>query len=547
MEKPTSLLLGLGSALAIGICLGVLGHSLYSSPTVEVVGTESLEGTERETPAPVEAEDRASGGDKALDVSVPPASHRTVVAPVIHPLLGVVVYGVVSDGQGHPLESASVGFTSSTPGQKGIYVTTRNGGYSTHGLKAGLWKILVRGEGLEDTRSEVEIAAEPFVRLDLVAPRAYLVTVRVQTPDGKAMRGALNTPKLHRIALNAIVTKTQPQTVPMTTLRYHSRFGIGKWSGSDFHSRRKDMSDDADVLGLLELSEPPPAYVSLMLKHNILATQKIMPGQKELTFVLTKAQIVAKTATISLRVIDEVTRQPIAKARVSISDQQSGGGGLATQPDGTLVLSHQATGLMEINISAAGHEYYHARLRLSPGDVDLGTIALGPRVKAEGIVVDSAGKPQRASVTWTNLDRQSFPQPLVSGRSGGTDNQGKFALWGVGRGRYLVQARIRGKSLATKIVDTGKLSSEPFRLVLEASYPIAVDNTKMSAMRSLTLLIRDSQRRLVYGRFLTGPYLYKTRLPVGTYTFEVFEDLKRLRGGNVTVGVGKGATILIQG
>ena len=201
---------------------------------------------------------------------------------------------------------------------------------------------------------------------------------------------------------------------------------------------------------------------------------------------------------------------------------------------------------MELDIWAKDRERYHLNLRLTSGKVDLGTIELGPAIKTYGIVVDAAGKPQVAHVLWTNLGRRTFPQPLRNNRSGSSDSKGKFELWGVGRGRYLVQARVRDKSLATKIIDIGKLGAEPFRMVLEPTYPLAVDNTKMSARRRLTLLIRDFQRRLVFACYLRGAYLIKTRLPVGIYTFEVFEDLKRVQAGSVTVGVGKGPTLLVE-
>jgi len=160
--------------------------------------------------------------------------------------------------------------------------------------------------------------------------------------------------------------------------------------------------------------------------------------------------------------------------------------------------------------------------------------------------VDATGKPQVARISWTNLDRRTFPQPLVNNRAASSDSKGLFEIWGVGQWRYLVQAKMGDKALATQIVDTGKLGPEPFKLMLQPSHLVALDTTKMAAHRRPVVLVRDAQHRLVHTRRVRGLYVSKFRLSVGKYSFEVFDDLERTQTGEFEVRANGTATILVR-
>ncbi len=550
MKLSASTLLGVTIALLFGVLLGAFGHATWAASVVEIIDSNDRADAEDEVQ---EASMERVSRDDALSpkTQVRPTAivdrQRKTLSPGMDSDLGVVVYGTVRDDEDKPIHSAWIGIQSKTPGEPGINLLAKNGGYTTHGIKPGSWIATIRGEGLKRTQETIDIPSEPVFRWDFVVPRAYIVIVRVKTPEGIPIMKALDAARIHSVALNAVATLGKIQSVPMTQLRYHRLFGIGKWADLRYTMRREGLDDDPEILGLLELSSPPPAYVSLMLKHNILAQKQILPGQKEVSFEISMDAVLAKTATVRLRVVDRVTRQPIADARVGISDRQRIGGGHPTAEDGTIVLTHQPTGILDMRISAKGRESYHRMLRLEAGDVDLGTIELGPPIKIRGIVLSPAGKPQAASVTWTNLAHQTFPQPLFENRSMNVDVKGLFTLGGLGLGRYLIQARTRDHSLATVIVDTDKLSDRPVRLVLKPTLPVAVDNMKMPSLRNRTMLIRDSQRRIVYGQRLTRPYRGTIHLPAGSYSFEVFEGRKQLQTGSIGVKSGSVPTILIQG
>jgi len=552
MKLSPGTLLGLTIALFVGVLLGILGHVAWSPSVVEIVasddGGDSGAGESEAQEATMEGVSKDSGpaSKQTVASTAMVATARRTPAPSVDSNLGVVVYGTVRDDEGKPVDRAWIHLESETPEEPAVDLQAKSGGYATHGMKPGSWTATLQGEGLKKTEDRIDIPAESVFRRDFVVPRAYVVIVRVKTPEGEPFMKVLSAGKHYGMALNAVATQRKIQSVPMTSLRYHRVFGIGKWADLRYTMRREGLEDDPEILGLLELSSPPPAYVSLMLKHNILAQKQIVPGQKEVSFEISVNDVLAKTARVRLRIIDRTTHQPIAQARVSISDLQSGGGGLPTGEDGRVVLEHQATGLMQMEISAPGRETYHRRLRLEAGDVDLGTIELGPPIKIRGIVLGPTGKPHPASITWTNLEHRDFPQPLYENQSTNADNKGNFALVGLGLGRYLIQGRTRDHSLATIIVDTGKLSDRPVRLLLKPTLPVTVDNSRMPALRARVIVIRDSQRRIVYGQNLRRPYRGTIRLPAGTYSFEIYEGRKQLQAGSIDVKPGSIPTILIR-
>lgn len=389
--------------LLVGIALGTLGYSLWTSSSTAVLTTADEAGLGNDTPTQVAVESAAPGKDASTTPSSQLPQPRRELEPEVDPSIGVIVYGAVRDQAGKPVASAFVGFTPETPSEPSTFVEVKKGGYSTHGLRPGRYKTVVRGRGFNDSQGHADIPDAPVFRCDLTAKRAYTLAVRVRTPAGQPVSEALHAAGIFTIHLNAVATKMPLKALPMTDMRYHGRYGIGTWSHARSSPRPGAKVDAPDVLGRLELSAPPPCYVSLVHKHIILASQQVQQGQHQLIFELPLNAIHATTATV------------------------------------------------------------------------------------------------------------------------------------------------RGKSLATKIVDTSSLSTEPFRLVLQPTHLVTLDNSKMSPQRVLTAQIRDSQRRLVYAVYLTGPYAYKPSLPTGDYTFEIFEHQKRVQSGAFNVGGTTATTILVTG
>jgi hypothetical protein len=180
-------------------------------------------------------------------------------------------------------------------------------------------------------------------------------------------------------------------------------------------------------------------------------------------------------------------------------------------------------------------------LRLAPGEQDLGQIRLSPSRKLKVLVVDAEGTPiSGAQVQWQNLDLRDFPQPSLHRRSTITDAEGLAELSGVGDGKYLVQAFLRGgETKAMHAFHTSEVGSAAVRLVLRPTLRIPVGITMPAPRTSLhCLTIYDLERIPVWAIWLRG-HATHVDLPAGTYTWELHDGLELMDQGKLVVGPGE--------
>ena len=380
---------------------------------------------------------------------------------------GVVVYGSVSGSDGKPVESLYINFISPDKDRtKNRNTSCDKGGYAVHGLQPGGWQVQLRGTGIKTTTQQVEILAQETQRLDLVAQRAYVLRVKMLTPEGEPTHDAMTKAKMyHSRRLVAVATRARPE-----------------------------------------------AHFSMR---------------------------------VEVRVVDADTRQPIAKARVGLSDAQSGGGGLPTGDDGTVVLKDQAPGIVELDVWAKDYAQHHRVLRLDPGKHHFEVLLSRP-IKIEGRVVDSAGEPQTATIYWTNLDHRTFPQEMRNRRTARAKADGKFELHSTGRGRYLVFAKIRGKAAAIAEIDTSRVGDKPLELVTMPVTRIEIDARSMPRSKVLTFTIRNDKGTPVWARYFYRPASYSAELPAGRYAYEVHDGLETRDRGDLEVKIGGKPKITVR-
>jgi hypothetical protein len=454
----------------------------------------------------------AQAAEKPATPAEPVLLHREAV-PSAHaasfeldPSFGTLIYGTASSRDGTPIESCRISFTCAKDSKNRIAATIERGhGYSVTGLHPGIWKVYGKPDDHQALQAEVEILDSPSQRVDLTFEPSFLVTVKMQTPDGQPLSKALAQAKLgYHTAVVAVVSR-QPFTgnLPMTELRSHSRFGIGNWQAAGGLSARQRKPAAPDITGTLEMTEPPPLYVAAVFRHVVLATEMIDAGAKEIVLTVSMDKIRESHSTIRLQVMDARTGLPIPKARVGISDSQSGGGGRPTDEQGRIELENERVGILELDIFAKGFERYHQLLRLDPGEHDLGVIRVHPAKEVSIAVVGADGKPGAGvAIQWQCLDRRSFPQPLRNRRSGRTEADGKSTLQGLGEGTYLVQAFERGKSYGHAVVNTMQQTEEPVRITLADVLQVNVAAmTELPRTSIHCLTIYDAERSPVWARW----------------------------------------------
>ena len=362
-------------------------------------------------------------------------------SPAADAALGILVYGAVLEPDGRPAVGVSGGVQfDNGQGQPLEVDVSPSSTYAISGLSPGAWTVTVDAEGWRPWRKEVSLtAAQPAVRLDITLQPAVVLDIKATTPSGEplsqALQGLLSGGDAWNSRLGAIATlDPPPAALPETSLRLFDRWGIGVFRDA-FNPLAKGDVQPEEVIGRLELDEPLPAYVSLMLRHLVLQTQTVEPGAHEVSFVVPPSALEALLGGVRLRVIDEETRQPVTKAYANLYDSQSGGGGLAADAPGVFEWIHQRPGRLELSISAPDHEKWHGEVSVPPGGVaDLGTLELSPAMAVRGVVVDDSGAPH-------SVDLRALPDEAGgAGRAARTHYKsgadGRFEIKTLGKRRY---------------------------------------------------------------------------------------------------------------
>lgn len=219
--------------------------------------------------------------------------------------------------------------------------------------------------------------------------------------------------------------------------------------------------------GVLELREPPPVYVSAVLRHVVLATEFVPEPVEEVTLIVPVRSVRARLARLRLRVCDASSGAPVVKATAELNDRQSGGGGVPVGEDGGVVFEDQRPGFLELVVRAADYELLHQWVRLEPGgDHDLGDVPLHPATSISGVVVGPDGRPLECRLGLADLDRRTIPAPLDYGWGAQSDSDGSFRVSNLGRGRYLIYPNGGEWARVPTVVDTIGGSVEGVRIAL---------------------------------------------------------------------------------
>jgi len=409
------------------------------------------------------------------------------------------------------------------------------GHYAIAGLNPGTWTVACEVEGHCKLELAHELTAAPIQRLDLELTAATVLPVFVRTPDGGRLQAALAKASL-RSSLQVVATTTPlGSDLAPTENSYVGDFGVGR------HRRSGDLNthtDDKAGDGVLELDQPPPVFATLLLRHLVLAAQRIEPGQTELRFVVDPAAVQQRFAKVRFRVLDE-TGAPLPKVAVGLETAQGGGDGGKTGVDGLVALQQVMPGLLQMTLHATDREEHVNHLIVPAGaDLDLGDLVLHPLRKLTGQVVDSAGQPIAASVRWTNLDLWQPPQPMIDRRSTSADGDGNFQIYGAGPRRYLVRAQAGEGRIGFAVVDArGSLPAAPPQVRVQDCGKVQFV-ARGEARRTFTVVVRSPAGHPVEVVTIEPRWRTQTAtLPTGDYVLEIYADQStRLRTQPLVVG-----------
>lgn len=341
------------------------------------------------------------------------------------------------------------------------------GAYAACGLTKGTWRITCEVPGCRRIEFDHTLTGAKIQRLDIELQAAVVLPVFVRTADDKRLQAELSKLGFWQ-GMNVVATAAPlPGDLEPVENSSVSLPGVGRHRQTgDLNQRANADGDD----GVLELDQPPPVYAAVLLRHMVLAQQRIEPGQQELRFVVDIAEVEKRFAKVRMRVVGADGRP--AAANVELSTAQGGGKRGKADENGVVVIEKVLPGLASFSIYAKECEQYWTHLSIASGaDVDLGDVVLTAPSKLLGRVVDAEGKPAGASLQWTAIDQWRAPHPMVDRRGTSSDGDGNFEIGG-GQRRYSVRARTQEGLVGFATVDGAAAGTERFVVTVRKTHAL---------------------------------------------------------------------------
>lgn len=396
-------------------------------------------------------------GAGSFDRATDPSLRRAVPAPEVmstpavnstlytraDEAVGILLFGSLADSDGNPIEVESGSMAFLRADGTRIRHRVRNATtYSVTGLSAGHWTIQLNWDGFRPLSREIDLRTdEPVRREDLVLESAVILLVEAITPDGMPLMDGLRDElgaESWDVRISAIAT-AQPLVgdLPEISHRAYSRYGIGRFDDPMESPWPAATALPGGMLGRLELDDPLPAYVSLLLRHVVIASQRIEPGTEEVVFVVPLADVLGLFGEVRIQIVDADTRDPITDGMATLTDSQSMGGGDRPDDEGRFEWTMQRPGLLELEIRATGYEYWVSEVSVPPGGVaDLGTVSLYAATNIHGRVIDADGNPQFVGLQAYPAHRFNETRSILSRGSFQSAADGTFSIGPVGRRKY---------------------------------------------------------------------------------------------------------------
>ncbi len=429
--------------------------------------------------------------------------------------VGVMLTGKVSWADGSPVAEPSVFARESA--RRHLTGSGKAGSYAIVGLTPGLWTIYVHSDGGVHFSEQVTIVDDAVQHRDFVLQRSYPLGVKIVTKDGDDATKAVRTKLGHQMANFFVAGQSAPFPERFAASDYGTVFvGDARWE--------RFMNSRDGVAGTIHLASAPPQHVALLHRHTVLSQQVVQVGQNEVKFIVDLDELRAIAASVTVRVLDAVTGNPIQDAWMSLDTSNSAGNANKSDADGRIVHESLSPGLLRCQISAPEREMRFTTVAIEPGQrLDLGDVRLGPSIPFKGKIVDAAGKPVAgASIHWHELKNFGGPRPFATNRGTGSDAEGKFKLSGTGRGAIVVAASTKEGQRARGVFFNPPTEDVVLRLAEPA---LCTVTHPADPQRSFYVVLFDAQRRPVAGfEIRANDPKPELLMPRGDYAFEVRDE-----------------------
>lgn len=440
---------------ALGLLAWLLFRLAAAPSTAPPISSDLTTADRAATSTPVLAASRESDGEDGSRRAVVVPAVRAPDAPTV-PASGYDTYvsGALLDQNGEPIRNADswVSFTDAN-GRAHVASQRNLGGYALRGIPFGSYWISARTAGHRSLEEPFELdPARPYVEHDLHFRSATVLSVFVRDPDGRNLHDTV-TRKLSSPALGFDGLTTMPLLIPVATRESpgawifevegsaNNRFGVGQFfQYGPLAAQRKEGS-----IGVVVLDVDLPVYVSLVQHHAVLQSRSVEAGAEEVEFVIPADALTANLGTLTMRLLDSVTREPLTRPTVLMA---GGGGDFGARggSDGVLTIRNCTPGSLILELDAEGHERLVRRVEVAPGrTTDLGDILLDPSIALHLHVFDGDGQPCSAVFELLTLDPGSAqPGDPDASQDVMSNEEGEVLPLHLGRRSYVLRTTNHG-------------------------------------------------------------------------------------------------------
>ena len=416
-----------------------------------------------------------------------------------------VLYGTLQGADGEAVD----GYLWLSQGATQLGSTGLRGGnkaFAFAGLAPGSYRLTSRFDDQLPLARDVQVQA-PRTRLDLTLDPRWLLTVHAVTPDGTPLLQAVgkDLPRLRMGRGVSAVALAEPLAgdLPPGGGETFSG-GLGVFRGAD-PFREKVMAKTA--IGVLALPNDRPVHVALMMGAVLLAQQPVAIGTEQVTFTLTADALVAKTATVRVRIVDE-QGAPVAGAQVNLDGSYNPKS--VTDDAGRIEFTKVPPGRRRLGIRGADSAGPPIEVDVPAGAaIDVGDVVMRKLVSFDLAFDAFDGK---GSVYLFLLDHALPPGQRLDDQFYSAQNgkQQKVFLF---PGRYALVSRSEA-GVALQVIDTAAVAGQVVRPTLQRGGSLRL----LGDLKLPVQLAIESRDGLpVWRRDLSGPLGYAVELPVGDY------------------------------
>ncbi len=287
--------------------------------------------------------------------------------------------------------------------------------------------------------------------------------------------------------------------------------------------------------GVLELSESPPLFASLVVRSCVLDRAAILRGASEVTLHLKREYLERLVGGIHFVVVDAETGVAIPNARVELEPGIDGSDSW-TDKDGSFGKKGLTPGPATLRIRSRDRETLEDRIFVATGGTtELGEYRMNRTSRGQVEVRDAEGDPHEVTFNVLPEDAELATRELLSTRLFRSDAEGLLELRSLACGRHVILSRDDTWACTPTLLDTTLRDARDFGLLVAKPTDVAL-RLRAQPPPNARLCVRTQSGLPVMDRRCHSCDPMHFALAPGSYTVEFFDGDLWLWSEGVAVG-----------